>query len=319
MCKILRLLRYIGIFLMGSVFCFSQTDSTQIPFVAYWSVRDNYDYFVTKIRKSWNGDELENKDSTTYFSTFSVIDSTENSYRIKWINKSNLGIIPPEFADLLNNNATTIEYIYRTNELGEFEELENWQELSDFLISYTNELIVLALKNNSQTSKDQLQKALQPFLSIYKTREGIESIVLKELTYFHFPFGALLNSNEVLEYEDQIPNILGEGTMRGDSKIYFDHVDLENGFCSFTYEMKINEEDALEMLFDLLTKMGVNDDKNLKELKNAKYLIEDHHYFEIFYDPGVPYFIEAKRNIDISTQEVKKKREEIVRIELILD
>ena len=53
------------LFLSLGLFGFSQNDSIQkIPFVAYWSNGDSYDYLITKVNKEWKGDLMEKNDST---------------------------------------------------------------------------------------------------------------------------------------------------------------------------------------------------------------------------------------------------------------
>ncbi len=120
------------------LFCglgFGQNDSLSVQFVAYWDLGDSYDYRITKIKKTFDNKETISSDSTTYFGTFTVIDSTANEYLINWKYKANFTDLPLEYSELLNNNNIVLDFKYKTNEFGEFLELENWQEVAETIRS----------------------------------------------------------------------------------------------------------------------------------------------------------------------------------------
>ena len=62
----------------------AQSDSTNVAFVSYWSVGDEWHFRITKIKEQWKEGVLAKKDSSQYIAWLEVIDSTENSYKIKW-------------------------------------------------------------------------------------------------------------------------------------------------------------------------------------------------------------------------------------------
>ena len=83
---ILKMKKYVwllGIFIF-SANLFSQTDSTKIAFISYWSVGDSYDFKISKASRTWENDTLTEENFEEYIANFTVIDSTENSYTIQW-------------------------------------------------------------------------------------------------------------------------------------------------------------------------------------------------------------------------------------------
>jgi len=81
---------------------FSQENDelTAIPIVSYWSKGDVYTFLVKKSKKTWKEEDLSKADSSEYSATFTVIDSTETSYTIKWEFEneySNLSMIPSKY------------------------------------------------------------------------------------------------------------------------------------------------------------------------------------------------------------------------------
>lgn len=303
---------------LGSFFCFSQIDSTKVAFVAYWSKGDSYDFKITKINKQWEEEKISNQDSTTYFANFTVIDSTANEYKINWKYKANFTNLPLQIGELLNNNNIILDFKYKTNELGEFLEVENWEEISDLMEAKFNLAMTTQLMKNPKMDTAKFQNAIQPFMNVFTSKEGIEMFILKELQYFHFPLGVEFNPKESLIYEEEFSNLLNGDPLRGNGKISFEAVDYENSFCIFNQNVKINSEDAKEMIIQLFDQMGVKKGEFMDKFKSSKFDITDNNYFEYFYSPGIPYYIETSRSAELDIGEIKNKRIEIIRIELIL-
>lgn len=305
------------------LFCsygFGQTDSLAVPFVAYWSIGDSYEFRITRIQKSFDGDKLEKSDSTTYFATFSVIDSTATEYLINWKYKANFTELPLEFSELLNNNNVVLDFKYKTDELGQYLGLENWQEVAD----------TIRTKIESETAGKmvdyggQLGEVLDSFYKNVLTKEGIEELMLTELHLFHFPFGVEFDPANPITYEDEYTNFLGDEPLRGQVEIKFEDVDYEDYFCVFTQTGKIYEEDAKSMIISLFKRLFPGEDNpqmsQIEEsMKDMKYEISDDNLFAYFYYPGVPLMIETNRTVEVLIGDTQKKSIETKRIELIFD
>lgn len=307
------------------LFCglgFGQNDSLSVQFVAYWDLGDSYDYRITKIKKTFDNKETISSDSTTYFGTFTVIDSTANEYLINWKYKANFTDLPLEYSELLNNNNIVLDFKYKTNEFGEFLELENWQEVAETIRSNFDSGKAVKMNYTNDASSVLIQSIYDDFL----TKEAIEELALEELQLIHFPFGSEIDPNEPLVYENEFSNFLGDEPLNGTTEIKFSDVDYENYFCVFTMESKINSDDAKQMLINFLYRLFPQEqsaDLNLEEiesmLKEWKYDISDNNFFSYFYYPGVPFVIEANRTVDISAGKIQRKVIETKRIELIFD
>ncbi|GAB5465558.1 MAG: hypothetical protein Kapaf2KO_09940 [Candidatus Kapaibacteriales bacterium] len=304
-------------FILSYSHCTGQNDSITVPFVSYWAKGDSYDFKVTKIKQQWKEDELAKNDSSSYLVNFEVIDSTETRYIIKWSYKTNLrGFnIPENLIDRFSKYQMT-EVIYQTNELGEFLGIENWEEIASMMKGLFTDLIVL-LSEEESTKKEELEKAMQPLIRIYESKEGIEQLVFKELYFFHFPFGLEYDINEPIEYEEQLPNMFGGKPIRGNAKLYFEEVDYENSYCIMIQEMELNPEDTKEIVLTLFKRMGLQDKEMKKAMKTAKFDITDYNRYEYYYYPGIPINIETNRESIIHMDKEKVKRIEKTIIELV--
>lgn len=296
----------------------SQETPETIPFVAYWSAGDSYDFQITKIQKRWREGELIKNDSSSYIANFEVLEENEDIYRIKWSYKANLTQemnIPSELASIVSKYELR-EIIYKTSELGEFIEVENWDEMASLMTDLFDE-ITNSTELTGGIDVNLIKKAMEPFKKIFTSQEGIERLVLKELQYFHYPFGVEYSMGDTIFYEDEIPNLVGGIAIRGDAKIFLDNIDTEEFYALLIQEMTLNPEDSKKMVVDLLTQMVSDPEKVREEFDRAEFDIRDRNIFEFYYNPGVPIFIEASRTTNLKVAGENGGRMDLTRIEWV--
>lgn len=297
---------------------FSQIDSTKVAFVSYWSMGDSYDFKISKINKQWKKGELVKDQKQEYIANFTVIDSTETSYTINWTFENDLGStynIPDELLEKFSKYKLT-EVIYKTSELGDLVEIVNWKEISELMGSMFQDVIDV-LGKEDKSKKETLQKAMQPLLEVYSSKQGVEELLLKELQYFHYPMGLEYDITEAIVYEDEIPNMFGGAPIKADAKLYFEEVDFDDGFCVLKQEMKLNTDDTKKLLLQIFNKMNLKNDEIDEALKTAIFKIEDTNVYEYYYDPGIPHRIETLRETTIDIDKENAKRVDKIIIELI--
>ena len=151
--KILSLI----IILTISTNLFSQIDTTKVAFVSYWSIGDSYDFKISKIKKQWKEGKLTKDQKQVYIANFTVIDSTENSYIIKWSYENDLGNtykIPEKLLDKFSKYKIT-EIKYKTSEVGDLLEILNWKEVRETMNSMFDDIIeVLGGKDEKKCFKN---------------------------------------------------------------------------------------------------------------------------------------------------------------------
>ncbi len=290
-----------------------------IPFVAYWEVGDVYDFKITKIKKRWNEDELIRNDSSSYIARFTVLDSTETNYRIKWTYKTPLTELqlPVQIIKKVNEFNIT-EIIYKTNEVGEFITIENWEEVSKAMKSMFSVLIE-EISAEEDVSRSDMLKVIRPMMNLYESKEGIESHLLKELQYFHFPFGVEFSAVDTIFYEEDMPNALGGDPIRSDVLLFVDSVDYENSFCILEQGRTLNSEDTKRFLKDFFIRVAKSDEQNedmQTALKESKFDIQDINTYQYYYYPGIPLKISCLRKTIMKFSGENKINIELTKIEL---
>lgn len=306
------------LFLVCSSITFSQADSTSVSFVSYWSIGDSYDFKITKINQEWKNDEMVKDQTNSYIANFTVIDSTETSYTIKWSYENqlqNFSQLPEELVKNFSKNQVT-EIIYKTSEVGDFVEVVNWKEISNQMNKMIDEVVDFVTKND-KSLKISVAQTMQTFRKIYSSKEGIEGFILKELQYFHFPMGLEFETSEPIVYEDELPNMLGGNPIKADGKMYFESVDFEEGFCIFKQELNLNEADTKAMLKLVYTQMQMDKAEIDRIMESSKFIVNDINHFEYYFYPGIPHKIETSRETIFNLKEIQGKKIEKNIIELI--
>jgi hypothetical protein len=303
----------------------AQTDST-ISFVAYWNKGDSKEYRITKKQIQIRNDVETKNQSTVYDIKCTVIDSTSTSYTIEWAYDNsvlNSIEIPQEFNETIEKYKV-LKIIYTTDELGAFQDIINWEEIRDLMNELLNKIPEM-VSDHSDTFKN----ALKPIKDLYASKEGIASLILKEIQIFHYPMGLEFNAIDTLFYEESLPNMLGGTPIRGNGELYFENVDREQNLCTFINKLELDSTDSKRVIVDLMNRIisntGYNSieerEKAIEEMNaefsNMNMDIKDAHIFIYRYYPGWPININTKRISEISSREGKGYRiDEIIIDEL---
>lgn len=298
----------------SSFYAQEKKDSLKIPFISYWSKGDVYKFKVKKFEEKWKDDKIVKNDSIVYDATFTVLDSTETSYKIKWSYKIDISKtlnLPSTITNAMSK-VKDMDIIYTTSEVGDFTGIENWEEISTKMKEMTSEL----MKIFPDDIDSELKKGMQQLFDIYTSKEGIETYLSKEIQMFHYPFGVEFNTEEELVYEEELPNPFGGNTIKAISTLYFDEVDEENSRCVFYRNMEISPDDTKDLIAEVFKKIAPKD-KNLKEFaKNMVFEINDTNGYDYVYNPGVPIYLFNQREIIIKVDKKNERKIERLEIEL---
>lgn len=296
-------------------------DSIKVSFVAYWNKGDVYKFRVTKIQKRWKGLKLTRNQNNSYIARFEVIDSTSKSYKIKWRYKNQLAnnlAIPKKLQERFEKYKFK-EVIYTTDELGAFQGIENWKELGTAMQEFVKETTKHLLPSLEPAAQTKFRQAMLQLLTMYKSKEALEQLVFKEIAYIHSPFGAEYNTADSVQYEDQLPNLIGGSPIKADASVHFAKVDTTEGRCTMIQQLKLNPDDSKRMIKDFFRKMGLMNEEAKTALKQALIDITDYNQMDYYYYPGVPVEITTRRDAVFYLMGQKSRRRDIVKIELITD
>jgi hypothetical protein len=292
-------------------------DST-VQAITYWELNESHVYEITQSKNKSKETVPTDEGAMRSEVRISVIDSTETSYTIEWRFLKhyipNLDLIP-ELKDLLDKK----RYIYRTNELGEFEELLNWEEVRDNTLATAKVALNSVAKSNNALN-DSLSRLVNTFTESLMTKEYVEQKVIEPINMFHSFFGAEYKLGEILESEIEIPiPIPNMQSTKAQVKVWFDSIDEEYDTYTLCYEQKIDQEAAKKLISEFMDNLSKQlSNKNLSDVVNEA-LREGLDYkitiYSEFDNTGWPLNIIGTTNINLGNNQQNK----IIRIRMISD
>ncbi|MRR24205.1 hypothetical protein EG830_14635 [bacterium] len=297
---------------------FSQSDTTAVTYVAYWSVGDSYDFRVRKTNLEWDCDSLIRDETSEYIANFRVIDSSNTSYTVVWTYPNELldtWDLPRDMLYELSKYRQS-KVVYTTTQLGNLVGIKNWEEQAETIRSMTDDILSLLAKNPDTDFEETIHEA-QSFLEKYSTKEGIEQMILEELNLFHFLFAAMIPVKDTIRYEEKLVPMDGFKPVRIDGKIWLENVDFDRQRSVLIQETKLNRNDAKAFLLELNTVMGVESADMPGAISRSVYSVNTLNRYDFRFNPGVPVLITSRRDIRVYAGSGKTRMEDSITIELL--
>lgn len=235
----------------------------------YWNLGDEYEYDVSFQKLSYFQSDTTLNETQTYTVNISVIDSTENSYTMRWkyknITSNSSNSITQKISKIFEGVAIDI----KIDECGIVQSVENWLEIKhkmeQSIDDITSDLILFP----------EMEQILRQFKDMYSSKSAIESVVIQDIRQFHQFYGAEYSLNDTFRTEVLSPNIYD------DKKPFTTNLtialeDLDEYVESYTLRLiqEMNSDQlsktALNIINDNQNALGrENIDSDVSNLKNS--------------------------------------------------
>ena len=267
------------VFLTG--FAQNVATDTSAPVVAYWRLGDKKNLTIKKTVEQTQDGKPTKSSNNTYEVSLRVIDSTKENYTVEWIYKdggSEIGKNPSlkDFNSLLTN----LKIVYKTDEVGSFEELVNYDEIRRFL----NQAIDLIVKQSKDTVG--MRAVVQQLNQVFSTREGIEQLVLRDITLYHAVYGVEYSVHPTVT-ETTLPNFLGGDPWPATVSMKLAQPQPKQNSVQVIIDQEIDQVKAAAIIKQLAQKMAAATGKEVSEKDLPSYLmIKDHSEFDVILSSG---------------------------------
>jgi hypothetical protein len=173
-----------------TAFAQKKEKETRVPCIAYWKKGETKAYLITRKKEKTSGGKTSTGENFSIETKITVVDSTAEGYTVHWVYS-----IPPELEKGSMMHAVAqimdgLKFVYKTDDVGSFTELVNWEEIRDFYID------MLKLQLQGQAMDSTKQKIVDETLAIFQKREVIESMAIKEIQLFHAPYGLMFSTKD---------------------------------------------------------------------------------------------------------------------------
>ena len=324
------ILLFLGLF-AGVISAFAQMmpDSTY-QVCAYWEVGDKYNYQVEESKyKVKNGTDTTDVERAAHLLTLEIVDATDSTYRVRvktddyqYTNKQKDALTEGLIQQYGNQ-----PFEFETNEFGVFkrilisdEEVQALYPVLDVVVDQTaND------QNMDAIARDALRKMMREMF----TKERIIGTYEDEITPLLMFHGRRLNHDTEVEYDTEVPSILGEDVpiqMKGliwvdqewtDEYSIVIHNDLESGKEGMMPYLNAFVE-------TMKSSLGENaNEETLKEMqdifKNGVITRTDSMVEEIHLDTGWPIYYEYEQNVFVKNGDSSQEQIQNKTVELILE
>lgn len=242
------------LFLITCVYSYGQInleDST-VQIISYWDKGEVQNYKIINKKTKYNNDVIITSDSTINYVEVTVLDSTQNSYTVQWLYRD-YKVSNDEISQMLSNLPGNTKIIYKTNELGVFQEVVNWQEIRDEM-NQSIEVLIKRMKEDNKMDNESVEKVIKQMTATFSTKEAIESIVITDIQQFHSFHGAIYPVGETLEYETQLPNIFGNEPFSANLYVTLEEIYPDNNTYLISSETITSKEQLLAATIEYLVK-----------------------------------------------------------------
>lgn len=307
------------IFLSGATLT-AQGDSLDFPFIAYWSKGDIYHFEVSKIESQYKDGELLTTDTSRYRSTFEVLDSTADSYRIRYQSEDQnmMDQLSEEMLSVIEKYNHLPDLIYLTDEYGVFQGIENWPEYAAMMREMFDAFILdEAGKEGVDTAA--LRLALGPTINVFATQNGFMQKVVAELTYMHYPYGSLYTAYDTLRYLDTVSNLFGGRPIGIENVVYVEEFDKADDYVEIRHLTDLTPDGEEAMLELIASSMpGISDTETMAAfLASATLRLEDDNWYAYYNNPGIPIMIENDRYFTLTSSEGEHLRHDKLVVEWV--
>jgi hypothetical protein len=244
-------IRYYSVasFIFAFCFGFCAVSAEDVEWAPRWNVGDQFTVELVKERK--DGKAAANKGRVLLDMSiqekgkdFYVLHCTYGKYELEGVQKNDNPLV-----EKMMNPFDGMCLKIKTDEDGLPQELINIDEIME-QSGKSLDILEDFLKKNKLP-----QTMIDPMRAMYKTPEFVQSTLLGEIMPFFFFCGAKLELDNIVEFDELLPNpFQGEG-LPGKGTIVLKEYDKQTGIAVIESRLTLDTEKALPILFESMKKM----------------------------------------------------------------
>lgn len=281
-------------------------DST-VQAIVYWDKMEKQTYKVSEEKIKLEGSDTISKSIYSYKVEITVLDSTANSYTAEWVYKDFTGVSPTNFNQNLSAIMKDVKVVFKTNELGEFAEVVNWEEIRD---KKKKSISILEGKFKDLSLSEKTMLTLQ---KSHTSKESIESNAIKDIRQFLTFNGAKYKLDEVIEGTTETINTFGGKPFDIHTSVYLDEIIEEENNFIIRASQEIDSHQLTEETYKYIIKTNEKLKKEFPNLESFPQLKN-----EVLTDARIHssgWVIYSRQTITIITDEDTNIDERIIEIE----
>jgi hypothetical protein len=233
----------------NSIAQINMSDST-MQVIGYWDLNETLTYMLSNEKIKIQNTDTISRESVRYEVDITIIDSTSNSYTIKWHYRDYTIETDNEVMKRLSSIFDDMSIIIKTDEFGVFQEIVNWEDIKNFM------LITTALLKDEFKDIPNMDQFISQLEAIYSTKEVIESTAIEEIHQFYYFHGVKYKLLDNYHSQSRLQNNFGGEPFGAQITFWLDEINYDDNNGIFRMIMEVDSTELTNATFDYVTKMA---------------------------------------------------------------
>ncbi|MBB6612114.1 hypothetical protein H7F15_13775 [Pontibacter sp. Tf4] len=227
----------------------SLEDST-VQVIGYWDKNETQTYIITNEKYRVTGTDTTKREFSKYEVDVTIKDSTANSYTIEWAYRGIQMDTDNQFTKELAKVSENLSVIFKTDEMGAFQEVVNWKEIRDEIKKGTTHL------RQEFKHIPKINEIIDQVESTFTTREAIEAAAIKDIQQFYTYHGGRYQMGQEITGQLEVANLYGGKPFKADVSILLDELNGEEDNAILRMWQTIDSKQLTEATVAYLGKMS---------------------------------------------------------------
>lgn len=248
----MKRLQILGLAILLCAGAFGQINMNDLTaqVIGYWDLNEKQSYIITQEKYKVKDSDTTSREFYKYAVDMTIVDSTANSYVIDWFYKDYEIQSDNELIQKLASITEDMNVRVRTDELGAFQEVINWEEVRDYILKGTK---LLKKETKNIPNMDKFIKQLE---GMYSTKESIELGALKEMQQFYTFHGAKYEFGQEYNADMKVANLYGGEPFDTKVTVWLDDLNPDDNNFIIRMQQTVDSEQLTSATFDYLVKMS---------------------------------------------------------------
>lgn len=237
------------IILTLNAFCQINMNDSTFQAIGYWNKGEKQSYIITNDNYKVESADTTDREFWKYKVDISIVDSTKDSYTIDWYYHDYNAPTESELLKKLLQISKDITIRIKTNELGVFQEIDNWQDIKK------NIFRGLSIIKEEFKNVPQMDKVIEQYEATYSTKESIEAAAIREIQQFYSYHGGKYKLGEEITSNLKLPNLYdSKNPFDTEIILSLDEIHSEDNNVIIRMKQIVNSVQLTKTTFDYLAK-----------------------------------------------------------------
>lgn len=238
----------------------NRTTDSSATCITFWKNKEVKIYTI-KHSKERNTASVNSKGEATYEAHIKVADSTANGFTVEWVYKNfKTAGATDNTVNSLNAIMEGMKVKYKTDDVGMFTELINWQEVRNFAMTNYEKIYATATQNS------EFAAALNQVKAIFQSKENIEALLIREVQLFHSPYGVEYDKKGTAT-TTELPNVTGGQPFPATVTLKLEELNTAKNYCTVSINQTVDKGKAGPIMAAMLKKLAGSKPVNEEDIK----------------------------------------------------